>query len=104
MSNVVQLKRRPRPLRKTYQPNAPYEVEREDQDDGSITYYVQDVRPDTFRDVCHTNDDMGRNGYAKFDAEQVARGLNLLVQYGKEALPRVNDREADDDFDDGDDE
>jgi len=92
-SNVIRLKRRPRPLRKTYQPNAPYEVERQDQDDGSIGYEIWDARPDSYRYICQTNDDGGRNGYAKFDAEQIARGLNLLVQYGKESLPKVKDRE-----------
>jgi hypothetical protein len=98
MGEVVKLKRRPRPLRKTYQPSAPYEVEREDNDDGSITFWVADMRPETYRTLCHTNDDMGRNGYAKHDAEQIARGLNLLVQYGKEKLPTVKDRELSDDL------
>lgn len=94
MGQVVKFKRhRPRPLRKTYQPNAPYEVEREDQDDGTISFYVQDVRPDTFRDVCVTNDDQGRYPWAKWDAEQIARGLNLLVQYGMEKLPNVKEKD-----------
>ena len=35
----------------------------------------------------------GENGYAKFDAEQIARGLNLLVQYGKESLPNVKEHD-----------
>lgn len=98
MSNVIKLRRKPRPLRKIYQPNAPYEVEREDQDDGSITYYVTDVRPDTFRDIAYCNDDMGRNPYAKHDAEQIARGLNMLVQYGMEKLPKVKIRDELDDL------
>lgn len=93
MNNVIRLPLRPRPLRKTYQPKAPYEVEREDQDDGSITYWVADMRPDTYRTVAFANDDLGRNGYAKHDAEAIARGLNLLVQYGMEKLPNVKDRE-----------
>ena len=97
MTNVVKLKRKPRPLRKTYQPKAPYEVEREDWDDGTIAFHVVDCRPDSYRTVCTTNDDGGCNAYAKFDAEQIARGLNLLVQYGKETLPIVKDT---DDFDD----
>lgn len=104
MSNVIRLKRGPRPLRKTYQPNAPYEVEREDMDDGTITFWVTDMRPDTYRTLCHTNDDMGRNGYAKHDAEQIVRGLNLLVQYGKETLPNVKDREVSGDIEFGDDD
>lgn len=93
MTNVITLRRKPRPLRKIYQPNAPYEVEREDMDDGTITFWVTDMRPDTYRTLAHTNDDMGRNPYAKWDAEQIARGLNMLVQYGMEKLPAVKDRE-----------
>lgn len=91
MSNVVKLKRKPRPLRATYQPMAPYEVEREDWDNGTIAFHVVDMRPETYRTVCTTNDDGGHDGYAKFDAEQIVRGLNLLVQYGKETLPKVKD-------------
>jgi hypothetical protein len=106
MSNVITLRRKPRPLRKTYQPLAPYEVEREDQEDGDITFEVTDMRPDSYRRVCWTNDDSGRNPYAKHDAEQIARGLNLLVQYGKETLPAVRDPEMDMDLidDEGDDD
>lgn len=104
MSNVIHIRRKPRPLRATYQPNAPYEVEREDQDDGTIMFWVADLRPDSYRTVCHTNDDMGRNPYAKFDAEQIARGLNLLVQYGKEKLPKTRDPEMDMDLNLGDDD
>lgn len=100
MSNVIHIKRKPRPLRKTYQPNAPYEVERQDQDDGSISYEVWDARPESYRYICQTNDDGGRNGYAKHDAEQIARGLNLLVQYGKETLPNVKNSNFAADLDD----
>lgn len=105
MGDVIKLKRKPRPLRKTYQPLSPYEVEREDWDDGSISYEVYDVRPDTYRFVCAISDDHGRNPYAKFDAEQIARGLNFLLQCGKETLPKVKDRDLDSheiDFDDED--
>lgn len=111
VSNVVTLRRKPRPLRKTYQPLAPYEVEREDWDDGTIAFHVVDCRPESYRTVCTKNDDGGRDAYAKFDAEQIARGMNLLVQYGKEALPSVKQRDQDridDEFDeldlDGDDD
>ena len=104
MTYVIKLKRKVRPLRKTYQPNSPYEVERENEEDGQITFEVMDARPDSYRRVCWTNDDMGRNPYAKFDAEQIARGLNLLVQYGKETLPKVRDPEMDMDLDLGDDD
>lgn len=96
MADVVHLKRKVRPLRKTYQPSAPYEVERIDHDDGEIVYEVMDIRPETYRRVCFTDDDLGRNGYAKHDAEQIARGLNLLVQYGKESLPSVKDNDFSD--------
>lgn len=92
MNNVIKIPRRPLPLRKTYQPLSPYEVEREDQDDGSISFWVADMRPETYRTVAHTNDDCGGNPYAKFDAEQIARGLNMLVQYDLETLPKVKDR------------
>ena len=91
MTNIVKLKRKVRPLKKTYQPNAPYAVERHDEDDGSISYEVWDERPESYRRVARTDDDLGRNGYAKFDAEQIARGLNFLVQCGKEDLPKVRD-------------
>jgi hypothetical protein len=84
--NVVKIKRKPRPLKATYQPNAPYVVEREDQDDGSIRYMVFDHRPESYRYVCGTNDDGGADPNAKRDAEMIARGLNLLVQYGLEKL------------------
>jgi hypothetical protein len=93
VTNVVKLKRPPRPLRKTYQPAAPYEVERVDQDSGSISYEVVDMRPSTYRIVCFVPDDLGRNGFAKHDAEQIARGLNMLVQYGMERLPNVKERD-----------
>lgn len=91
MNNVVRIPRKPRPLRKTYQPNAPYVATRQDQDDGTISYEVFDERPDSYRFVCATSDEMGSNPYAKHDAEQIARGLNLLVQYGKETLPAARD-------------
>lgn len=84
MSNVVRMKRKARPLRATYEPNAPYVVEREDEEDGSIRYHVFDYRPETYRFICSTNDDGGTDPNAKRDAELIARGLNLLVQYGLE--------------------
>ncbi len=91
MAEIVKLKRKPRPLRSTYSPAAPYVVLREDQEDGSITYDVMDHRPDSYRLVCQVSDEYGENGYAQHDADQIARGLNMLVQYGKEALPNVKD-------------
>ena len=88
MDNIARIKRKPRPLQATYEPNAPYVVEREDQEDGSIRYMVFDRRPETYRYVCSTNDDGGRDSDAKRDAEMIARGLNLLVQYGLERVKR----------------
>lgn len=104
MGEVLKLRRRPRPLRKTYQPTAPYEVEREDLDDGTIAYHAVDMRPDSYRTVCTIDDDGGNDGYAKHDAEQIVRGLNLLVQYGKETLPRVKEDDFSDNLDMGDDD
>lgn len=95
MADIIKLKRKPRPLRKTYQPNAPYEVEREDWDNGTIAFHVVDCRPESYRTVCTMNDDGGRDAYAKHDAEQIARALNLMVQYGKENLPVVKERGQD---------
>ena len=96
MDNIVKLKRKPRPLRKTYSPDAPYSVKRQDQDDGSITYEVFDERPGSYRFICGLSDDEGHNAYAKHDAEQIARGLNMLVQYGMETLPAVRESDGSD--------
>ena len=92
--NVVKIKRKPRPLTRTYQPDAPYTVTREDEEDGSIRYVIFDERPDSYRFICATCDDAGlfdgseeESGIAstaKKDAEMIVRGLNLLVQYGLE--------------------
>lgn len=96
MNNIVKIPRKPRPLKKTYQPNAPYVVERnDDEESDSIRYEVMDERPESYRRVCFVDDDDGRCGYAKHDAEQIVRGLNLLVQYGKETLPNVKERDDD---------
>lgn len=84
MVNVIRLKRKIRPLTKTYQPDAPYAIEREDEEDGSIRYTVWDYRPDSYRFICATNDMGGEDPDAKRDAELIVRGLNLLVQYGLE--------------------
>ena len=94
MGNVVKIKRKVRPLTRTYQPDAPYSVTREDEDDGSIRYMIFDERPESYRFVCATCDDAGlfdgseeesgQPNTAKRDAELIARGLNLLVQYGLE--------------------
>ena len=88
-------KRKARPLQKTYSPTAPYVVVRDDNDDGSITYNVFDERPESYHFVCGVSD-FGGNAYAKHDAEQIARGLNFLIQCGKEKLPKTS---SEDDWD-----
>ena len=91
MTNIIKLRRKPRPLRATYQPMAPYEVEREDTD-SSIAYHVVDMRPESYRTVVSFHDwEAQPDPWAKHDAEAVARGLNLLVQYGLERLPVIKD-------------
>jgi hypothetical protein len=88
MSNVIRLRPRVRPLTKTYQPDAPYVVERQDQEGGDIVYEVVDERPDSYRTVCASADAR----YGKQDTENIARGLNMLVQYGMEKLPKPKSR------------
>lgn len=85
MSNVIRMPQKVRPLKGTYNPAAPYVVEREDDDEGGIIYEVADTRPDSYRLVCIVPD----CGHSKHDAELIARGLNLLVQYGLETLPKM---------------
>lgn len=91
MTNVTRLKRKVRPLQKTYSPTAPYVVHRDDQEDGSIRYEIFDERPESYRFVCSVSEGYGGTdaGYAKHDAEQIARGLNFLLQCGKEKLPKT---------------
>ena len=94
LTNVTALKRRARPLRKTYRPDSPYSVHRDDEDSGAICYKVHDERPESYRVVCVTDDEGGMNPHAKRDAERIARGLNLLVQYGLEPMiPEEIERE-----------
>lgn len=93
MGTITKLHRKPRPLTKTYQPMVPYVVERRDDDDGTIRFEVIDERPESYRCVCVTDDDCGEDPYAKHDAEQIARALNMMVQLGKEKLPLVKDDE-----------
>jgi len=84
LSKVVGMKPKVRPLKSTYEPNSPYKVEREDWDDGTISYEVQDTRPESYRMVCTVSEH--DNDHPKHEAEQIARALNLLVQYGMEKL------------------
>ena len=93
MAEIVKLKRKPRALQKTYAPQAPYVVERQDGDGGEIAYEIIDERPESYRVVCRTSDEFGENPYAKHDAEQIARTLNMMVRLGKETLPNVPDRD-----------
>lgn len=93
-------KRKPkvRPLRATYSNTTPYVVERHDEEDGEIVYEVWDRRPSSYRRVSRhadgfADDVSGGNPYAKHDADQVARALNLLVQCGKEILPNVREED-----------
>lgn len=76
-----------RPLSKTYDPANPYVVERHDQEDGSITYEIWDVRPATYRRLCSINEwnDGGAEddaehelSTAKADADMIATALNRL--------------------------
>jgi hypothetical protein len=91
MTNIIKLRRKPRPLKATYQPLAPYEVEREDTS-SSIDYHVVDMRPESYRTVVSFYDwEEQTDPWAKHDAEAVAWGLNLLVQYGLEKLPNIKD-------------
>lgn len=72
-----------RPLRKTYNPRAPYVVERHDQEDGAIQYEIWDHRPDTYRRLCTIAEDdvefdvdVDDRGRAKRDAELICAALN----------------------------
>lgn len=89
MTNVVHIKRTPRPLQKTYSPAQPFVVERHDQEDGSIHYEIWDERPDSYRRLCtvtedpvedceEPNEDRGR---AKRDADLIVRALNFMNGY-----------------------
>lgn len=89
MGKIVQIKRKPRPLRKTYSPSQPYSVERHDQEDGSIHYEIWDTRPETYRRLCTVCEEPNEfedepcedRGQAKKDAELIIRALNLMHSY-----------------------
>jgi len=83
--NVVHLRRKVRPLRKTYDPNAPYVVERHDEDDGSIEYEIWDHRPESYRRLCTVSEDpvdddedCDDRGRAMRDADLICRALNVM--------------------------
>lgn len=73
-----------RPLTATYDLKAPYVVERDDRDDGSICYNIFDHRLESYRFVCSVSDEGGANKRARRDAYLIVQGLNLLVQQGLE--------------------
>lgn len=86
--NVVRLPRKPRPLRKTYDPARPFVVERHDEDDGAINYEIWDHRPDTYRRLCTVTEDPVEDeepcedrGRAMRDADLIVRALNFLHGY-----------------------
>lgn len=89
MTNVVRIKRKPRPLRKTYSEAQPFVVERHDQEDGSIHYEIWDHRPDSYRRLCtvcedYVDDDVDPDtdrGQSKTDADLIARALNFMNGY-----------------------
>jgi hypothetical protein len=89
MSNVVRIKRKPRPLRKTYSPAAPFVVNRQDQEDGSIQYEIWDERPDSYRRLCTVSEDYCDDsedgdpdrGQSMKDADLIMRALNFMHGY-----------------------
>lgn len=87
--SVIPFKRKPRPLRRTYNPDAPYVVERVDDDSGSCKYEVVDTRPDSCRIVCiiHELEYEDKPMLAKWEADNIAAALNLRFKYG-EKLPQ----------------
>lgn len=85
MSNVVRIKRKPHTLKKTYNRAHPFVVQRNDNDDGSITYEIMDERPESYRIVCFVPEDEDEEGdgrgQAKRDADLVAQALNFMNGY-----------------------
>lgn len=79
-----------RPLEKTYDPYAPFVVERHDQEDGSFHYEIWDTRPEYYRRLCNVYEpavadtesegpeDWDR-GQAKKDAELIVTALNRYI-------------------------
>lgn len=77
-----------KPLKATYSPIHPYIVSRQDWDDGSISYEVWDIRPDSYRRLCSLTEHEDSLDYdeesgkpkhtVKTDAELIARALNLV--------------------------
>ena len=66
-------------LKKTYSTTHPYVVERQDWEDGSISYEIWDHRPETYRRLCSVYEDPGmKRGQTKQDAELIIRALNFM--------------------------
>lgn len=66
-----------RPLRATYNPDAPYVVERHEDEEGGIQYEIIDKRPDTYRRLCTISDEFSvTRAQAKRDADMIVCALN----------------------------
>ena len=89
MTSVVRIKRKVRPLQKTYDPAAPFVVERHDQEDGAIHYEIWDERQDSYRRLCTVMEDYNddsedgspERGQSLKDANLIARALNFMHGY-----------------------
>jgi hypothetical protein len=55
----------------------PVDVQRQDRDDGYISYELWDTNPDTYHRICSVDED--DNSDAKHDSELLARALNHLL-------------------------
>lgn len=87
---VIPLKRKPRPLRKTYNSSQPFVVEKHDNEDGSINYEIWDYRPEEYHRLCTieeepVDDDIDHEdrGQAKRDADTICAALNMYHNLGK---------------------
>lgn len=83
-----------RPLRARYNPDAPYVVERHDDEEGGIQYEIIDKRPDSYRRLCTISDEFSSTrAQAKRDADMIVKALNALHQH--EALAAAAQRVLD---------
>lgn len=58
-----------------------FNVERHDEEDGSITYEIWDYSPESYRRLCKLNDDeLSEHMNGKRDAELIVRALNALLR------------------------
>lgn len=86
---VVQFKRKLRPLRATWDPRNPFQAEKVDQEDGSITYEIMDMRPDTYGIIAFVHEepvddelDIEDRGNAFTQAIFIVRALNFYHNAG----------------------